>query len=190
MPNHGKIRSTGTYTLREPNFSMKKFFLHFIKASGNSQKMQEHLSSCSMQKEQETVIPFQNETEAPLKPIDLAQINYSIKQIGHVQEKADELKQEIEQDDNNCFTIKQSGKIISGQESAHSFNEECLGRISPIKRDILDALNRMQSLKDKHKRMYPAAKQNVTSRKRRKKRTRRASRKEHEKDFWYDNPSW
>ena len=63
-----------------------------------------------------------------------------------------------------------------------------------IKRDILDALNRMQSLKDQHMRMYPAAKQNVTSRKRRKKENKAKSKKRREerqeKDFWYDNPSW
>ncbi len=114
-----------------------------------------------------------------MKPTDPAQINYTIKQIGHVQETADELKQEIEQDDNNCFT-KQSGKIISGQESTHSFNEECLGKITTIKKDILDAFNRMQSLKDKHKRIYPGAKQNVTSRKRRQKENKAKSKKQRE----------
>ena len=161
-----------THILKGPNFSTKKCYLDFIKVGGNSAKMQEHLFNSHTEGRREydlhtklKSLQFHGETEAPLKPTDPAHINYKIKQIGNAQEKADALKQEIRQDDIHCFT-KKSGKIISGQESAHSFNEECLGKIKTIKSDLLNALTRMESLKDKHKRMCPEAKQNATSRKR------------------------
>ena len=104
-----------------------------------------------------------------MKPNDLKGINYEIKQIEEVGEKIDRLRQEIEIDHGKCFT--KSGKIQSGEECAHHFNEKCLSKINCLKDRIADALSRMKSCQEKHMRMYPvpAAKQGTTSRKRRRK---------------------
>ena len=81
----------------------------------------------------------------------------------------------IRENDEKCFT--KSGKIQSGYECAHSFNEKCYSDITSLKNKIVDALSRMHSQKEKHIRMYPGTKQSSTSKKRRQKENRAKSKK-------------
>ena len=91
-------------------------------------------------------------------------------------EKAQKLRNSVEQDNASEFT-KTAGKLKSGQERAHKFNENCFGAIPSLKKEIQERLTRMQSLKDKLKRMYPMIKEGSTSKKRRKKENRTKSNK-------------
>ena len=62
---------------------------------------------------------------------------------------------------------KSSGKIITGQECGHRFNEKCLGTIAELESNIDQTLTRAEAHKEKHKRMYPFAKETFVSKKRR-----------------------
>ena len=55
-------------------------------------------------------------------------------------------------DDASVFT--KAGKLKSGQECAHKFNENCFGAIASLKKEIQERLTRTQTLKDKLKTMY------------------------------------
>ena len=78
----------------------------------------------------------------------------------------------------NATAFTKAGKLKSGQERAHKFNENCFGTISPsLTKEIQERLTRMQRLKDKLKRMYPMIKEGSTSKTRRKKENRTKSNK-------------
>ena len=82
----------------------------------------------------------------PLKPTNLKRINYGIVQLENFMEKAQKLRNSVEQDDASAFT--KAGRLKSGQEYAHKFNENYFGAIASLKKEILERLTRMQSLKD------------------------------------------
>ena len=63
----------------------------------------------------------------PLKPTDLKRINYGIVQLENFMEKAQKLRNSVEQDDASAFT--EAGKLKSGQECAHKFNKGGKGGI-------------------------------------------------------------
>ena len=54
-----------------------------------------------------------------------------------------------------------AGKLKSGQECAHKFNEKCFGVLTTVKTKILEILTKMQPPEDKRKRMYPTAKEGL-----------------------------
>ena len=117
----------------------------------------------------------------PLKPTDLKRINYGIVQLENFIEKAEKLRNSVEQNDASAFS--KAGKLKSGQECAHKFNENYFGAITSLKKETQERLTRMQSLKYKLKRMYPMIKEGSISKKRRKKENRTRSNKrkmEHE----------
>ena len=82
----------------------------------------------------------------PLKPTDLKRINYGIVQLENFMEKAEKLRNSVEQNDASAFA--KAGKLKSGQERAHKFNENCFGAIASLKKETQERLTRMQSLKD------------------------------------------
>ena len=85
------------------------------------------------------------------------------------------MRNAVEQDDASTFT--KAGKLKSGQECAHNFNENCFGVLTTLKTKILESLTKMQTLEDKRKRMYPAAKGGFASNTRRQKEKRIKSKK-------------
>ncbi|CAB4000077.1 Hypothetical predicted protein [Paramuricea clavata] len=89
-------------------------------------------------------------SEDPLKPNDLKAIIYRIEQIEHPGEKVDKCNELIRQNDEKCFT--KSGKIQSGYECSHSFNEKCYSDITSLKNKIVDALSRMHNRAKSRKR--------------------------------------
>ena len=105
-----------------------------------------------------------NSKEEPLKPTDCQAINHKIKKLQDLKENA------------QWFT-KKSGKIISGQECGQRFNEKCLGMIAELQSNIDHTLMRAEAQKEKHKRMYPFAKETFVSKKRRVKENKAKARK-------------
>ena len=85
------------------------------------------------------------------------------------------MRNAVEQDDASTFT--KAGKLKSGQECAHKFNEKCFGVLTTLKTKILESLTKMQTLEDKRKRMYPTAKGGFASNTRRQKENRIKSKK-------------
>ena len=81
----------------------------------------------------------------------------------------------MEQDDASAFT--KAGKLKSGQECAHKFNEKCFGALTTLKTKILESLTKMQTLEDERNRMYATAKGGSASKKRRQKENRIKSKK-------------
>lgn len=90
-------------------------------------------------------------------------------------EKVQKLRNSVEQDDASVFT--KTGKLKSGQECSHKFNEKCFGVLTSLKTKIQESLTKMQTLEDKNKRMYPVAKGGSASKKRRQKENRTKSKK-------------
>ena len=71
-------------------------------------------------------------------------------------------------------------KIISGQECGQRFNEKCLGRIAEFQSYTDQTLTRAEAQREKHKRMYPFAKEAFVSKKRRVRKENKAkARKRH-----------
>ena len=83
-----------------------------------------------------------------------------------MKEKSEKLKSSIQKENAQRFT-KKSGKIISGQECGQRFNEKCLGMIAELQSNIDQTLMRAVAQKEKHKRMYPCAKETFVLKKRR-----------------------
>ena len=81
--------------------------------------------------------------------------------------------------ENTQWFTKNSGKIITGQECGHRFNEKCLGTIAELESNtgIDQTLTRAEAHKEKHKRMYPFAKETFVSKKRRVKENKAKARK-------------
>ena len=114
--------------------------------------------------------------EEPLKPTDRQAINHKIKKLQDLKEKSEKLKSSIQKENAQRFT-KKSGKIISGQECGQRFNEKCLGMIAELQSNIDQTLMRAEAQKEKHKRMYPFAKETFVSKKRRVKENKAKARK-------------
>ena len=74
-------------------------------------------------------------------------------------------------------------KIISGQECGQRFNEKCLGRIAEFQSYTDQTLTRAEAQREKHKRMYPFAKEAFVSKKRRvrKENKAKARKRRHER---------
>ena len=70
-----------------------------------------------------------------------------------------------------------SGKVISGQECGRRFNVKCLGVIAELQTNIGQTLLRVEAQKEKHKRIYPFAKESFVSIKRRVKENKAKSKK-------------
>ena len=68
----------------------------------------------------------------PLKPIDMKHTNYGIMQLENFMEKAQKLRNSVQQDDASAFT--NFGKLKSGQECVHKFNENCFGAIASLRK--------------------------------------------------------
>ena len=130
------------------------------------------LSTISLQ----AAIPEGDLEEEPLKPTSRQGINYKIKKLQGLKEKSEKLKSSIQKESAQWFT-KNSRKIISGQECGQRFNEKCLGRIAELQRNIDQSLTRAEAQKEKHKRMYPFAKETFVSKKRRVKENKAKARK-------------
>ena len=126
------------------------------------------LSAMSLQ----AAIPEGDSEEEPLKPTDRQAINHKIKKLQDLKEKSEKLKSSIQEEHAQRFT-KKSGKIISGQ----GFNEKCLGMIAELQSNIDQTLMRAEAQKEKHKRMYPFAKETFVSKKRRVKENKAKARK-------------
>jgi hypothetical protein len=120
-------------------------------------------------------IPDGDSEEEPLKPTDRQTINYKIKRLQELKEKSENLKSIIQKEDAQRFT--KSEKIISGQECGHQFNEKCLGVIAELQTNISQTLLRVEAEKEKHRRMYPFAKESFVSKKRRVKENKAKSKK-------------
>ena len=130
------------------------------------------LSAMSLQ----AAIPEGDSEEEPLKPTDRQAINHKIKKLQDLKDKTEKLKSSIQKEDAQRFT-KKSGKIISGQEYGQHFNEKCLGMIAELQSNIDQTLMRAEAQKEKHKRMYPFAKETFVSKKRRVKENKAKARK-------------
>ena len=111
----------------------------------------------------QAAIPEGDSEEEPLKPTTRQAINYKIKKLQDLKEKSEKLKN--------------SGKIISGQECGQRFNEKCLGRIAEFQNNTDQTLTRAETQREKHKRMYPFAKEAFVSKKRRVKENKAKARK-------------
>ena len=122
-------------------------------------------------------IPEGNSEEEPLKPTDRQAINHKIKKLRGLKEKSEKLKSSIQKENAQRFT-KKSGKIISGQECGQRFNEKCLGMIAELQSNIDQTLMRAEAQKEKHKRMYPFAKETFVSKKRGVKENKAKARKQ------------
>ena len=120
-------------------------------------------------------IPDGDSEEEPLKPTDRQTINYKIKRLQELKEKSENLKSIIQKEDAQRFA--KSEKIISGQECGHQFNEKCLGVIAELQTNISQTLLRVEAEKEKHRRMYPFAKESFVSKKRRVKENKAKSKK-------------
>jgi len=110
-----------------------------------------------------------------MKPTDLRDIQHKTEYLEHLIEKLQKVRDSIQQDDSSNFT--RAGKLKSGQECAHKFNETCFGTITNLKSKMDESLKKMQTLAGKHKRMYPMARGGTASKKRRQKENRAKSRK-------------
>ena len=130
------------------------------------------LSAMSLQ----GAIPECDSEEEPLKPTDCQAINHKIKKLLDLKDKTEKLKSSIQKENAQRFT-KKSGKIISGQECGQHFNEKCLGKIAELQSNIDQTLMRAEAQKEKHKRMYPFAKETFVSKKRRVKENKAKARK-------------
>ena len=114
----------------------------------------------------QAAIPECDSGEEPLKPTDRQAINHKIKKLQDLKEKSEKLKSSILKENAQRFA-KKSGKIIGGQECGQPFNEKCLGMIAELQSNIDQTLMRVGAQKEKHKRMYPFAKETFVSKKRR-----------------------
>ena len=74
----------------------------------------------------------------------MKRINYGIVQLENFMEKAQKLRNYVEQDNASAFT--RPGKLKSGQERGQKFKENCFGAIPSLKNEIQERLSRMQSL--------------------------------------------
>ena len=83
-----------------------------------------------------------------------------------MKDKTEKLKSSIQKENAQQCT-KKSGKIISGQECGQRFNEKCLGMIAELQSNIDQTLMRVEAQKEKHKGMYPFAKEKFVLKKRR-----------------------
>jgi len=81
-----------------------------------------------------------------------------------LKEKSEKLKSSIQNE--KAQRLTKSGKIICGQ-CGRCFNEKCLGVIAEFHNNIDQTLLRVQAKKEKHKRIYPFAKESLVSKKRR-----------------------
>ena len=124
----------------------------------------------------QAAIPEGDSEEEPLKPTEPQAINHKIKKLQDWKEKSEKLKSSIQKENAQWF-IKKSGKIISGQECGQRFNEKCLGMIAELQSNIDQTLMRAEAQKEKHKRMYPFAKETFVSKKRRVKENKAKARK-------------
>ena len=106
----------------------------------------------------------------------LSQNLQKIKKLQDLKEKSEKLKSSIQKENAQQFT-KKSGKIISRQECGQRFNEKCLGMIAELQINIDQTLMRAEAQKEKHKRMYPFAKETFVSKKRRVKENKAKARK-------------
>ena len=130
--------------------------------------IREHwLTTCQLSANSlQAAIPECDSEEEPLKPTDRQAINHKIKKLQDLKEKSEKLKSSIQKEKAQRFS-KKSGKIISGQECGQRFNEKCLGMIAELQSNIDQTLMRVEAQKEKHKRMYPFAKETFVSKKRR-----------------------
>ena len=53
-------------------------------------------------------------------------------QLENFMEKAQKLRNSVEEDDASAF--KKAGKLKSGQQCAHKFNENCFGAIASLRK--------------------------------------------------------
>ena len=121
-------------------------------------------------------IPEGGSEEEPLKPTDRQAIYHKIKRLQDLKEKSEKLKSSIQKENAKRFTSK-TGKIINGQECGQRFNVKCLGLIAELQSNIDQTLMRADAQKEKHKRMYPFAKDTFVSKKRRAKENKEEAKK-------------
>ena len=101
-----------------------------------------------------------------LRPFDKQLIKYNISRLKDLKDnKVEKVRTTLKEEDDYVFT--KSGKVKSGEESAHKFNEECLGSIINVIKRVNDSKEKFESLCQKHKEMYPSAKDSFVSQKRR-----------------------
>lgn len=109
-----------------------------------------------------------------LNPSDSQSIKFNIERLEGVNKKAKTLKSSLQVEDEKLFV--KSGKIRTGEQCAHKFNEECFGNLVKLKNDISTAMVKLEEIALKHKRMYPTASLFVSN-KRKKKENRTKSKK-------------
>ena len=78
------------------------------------------------------------------------------------------LRNFVEQDDANAFT--KAGKLKSGQECSHKFNEKCFGVLASLKTKIMESLTKMQALEDKRQEVVPSGQRRICIQKEKAKR--------------------
>ena len=116
-----------------------------------------------------------------IKPNDLPSIKNRISHLKSFTEKLHKLRDSVSEDNEATFT--KSGKLKTGQECAHTFNEKCLGMLKSLDTKIQDCLKTMQNTEAKCTRMYPLASTSTTSRKRRQKENKnKAKRRKSERE--------
>ena len=83
--------------------------------------------------------------------------------------KSKTLESSLKLKDEKLFV--KSGKIFTGEECAHKYNEECFINLLKLKSDISSAMVKLQEIAQKHKRMYPT-RSSFVSKKRKQKENR------------------
>lgn len=117
--------------------------------------------------------------DSELKPND--NFKYKITQLKTFAEKLTKLRNSVREDNESLFT--RNGKLKTGQQCAHTFNENCMGLLQTLDNKIQDLLKTMQNAESKHTRMYPFVNTATASKKRRQKENKnKAKRRKSERD--------
>ena len=106
-----------------------------------------------------------------MKPND--NFKYKITQLKTFAEKLTKFRISVREDNESLFT--RNGKLKTGQQCAHTFNENCMGLLQTLDNKIQDLLKTMQNAESKHTRMYPFANTATASKKRRQKENKKES---------------
>lgn len=84
-----------------------------------------------------------------MKPTDLKSIKCRVAQLQNFTEKVQKSRNSVQQGDASVFT--KPGKVKSGQECSHEFNENCFGVLTSLKTKIQESLAKMQMLEHKRR---------------------------------------
>lgn len=107
-------------------------------------------------------------------PSDSQSIKLNIQRLENLNKKAKTLENSLKLKNEKLFV--KSGKIRTGEQCAHKYNEECFSNLLKLKSDISTAMVKLEEIAQKHKRMYPT-RSSFVSKKRKQKENRTKSKK-------------